>query len=357
MGTRPRPVKARWAWRIILLAGLLAIAGRIGWTIVFPHPSGASAAALGRWLVMRDLSGVGADTQLALVDRLQDLLGDQDVMDAFPEPSPDQLERLVTNVDLLSRVWFLARARRYQEIPDNQRMEYLQRQVDAVMVWGEFDNQVHQERRRQAGLEPSTDKPLRLLDSINDWIEAEAETEQAELQQSVYDAVLCWLVTSDVSEYEMRMRRAAADRIASVLDEGAAASADRLELTSTHQEQLEDNAWLLFEAWFRNRAIEFAGLSSDDHVAYIEARLDNVSNWGLERVLVSDGSGAEAGAQSSQARLFQVVGELMAQLPDWVERAPGDERAAFENLAGQIKSNLMPYLLKKALPDLLRDIQ
>jgi hypothetical protein len=36
-------VKARWAWRIILLAGLLAIAGRIGWTIVFPHPSGTES--------------------------------------------------------------------------------------------------------------------------------------------------------------------------------------------------------------------------------------------------------------------------------------------------------------------------
>jgi hypothetical protein len=339
-------------WLLLLLLTFLGTAGWLAWTRFYPPPADASAAAIGRWLAKRDLSQVSHDTQLALVDRLQQLLMAEAGPAAFPEADADDLENLTANMHLLSQVWFLARAREYQQYPPAGRMPFLRQQVDAVVVWGDFDNQLQDRLRRHAGLEPETSR-LRLLDDIDGWIRAEPTGQQEGLRHALHDAVLCWLATSEVREQEMSIRREAAERISSALDSGAAEAAGRLELNTQHQDRLLLNSWLLLEAWFRNRAEEFSNLPVRQRTRFIEDQLDKVSSWQLDRVMVIDSGEETAVPRPDDARLLEVVSQLLAQFPDWIERAPPEERDAVAHLAEELKHNLAIYMLKKALPDFL----
>jgi hypothetical protein len=339
-------------WLLLLLLTFLGTAGWLAWTRFFPPPADASAAAIGRWLAKRDLSQVSHDTQLALVDRLQQLLMAEAGPAAFSEADPDDLEKLTANMHLLSQVWFLARAREYQQYLPAARMPYLRQQVDAVVVWGDFDNQLQDRLRQHAGLESETSR-LRLLDDIDGWIRAEPAGQQEGLRHALHDAVLCWLATSEVREQEMSIRREAAERISSALDSGAATAAGRLELNTQHQDRLLRNSWLLLEAWFRNRAEEFSNLPVRQRTRFIEDQLDKVSSWQLDRVMVIDSSEETAVPRPDDARLLEVVSQLLAQFPDWIEQAPPEERDAVAHLAEELKHNLAIYMLKKVLPDFL----
>lgn len=338
--------------RLLLLLAILAGAGWLGWAWFFPAPADASPAAIGRWLAKRDLSRVSDQTRLALVDRLQELLLAESGMAAFPDPRPDDLERLAGNVELLSHVWFLARGSEYQNSPPQERMSFLRQQVDAVTVWGEFDNQLQDQLRRNAGQQLETSR-LRLLDDIDSWILAEPADQQEGLRHALHDAVLCWLATSDLGDQEMALRQEAAERISSALDSGAADAADRLELDAQHQDRVLRNSWLLLEAWFRNRSLEFSDLPIQQRGPFIEKQLDKVAGWQLDRVMVIGDADEPAGSRPADARLLEVVSQILAQLPDWIERAPEQERDAVAHLAEELKHSLATYMLKRALPDLL----
>ena len=150
MTLRSGPSKKSLFW--ILLLAILTTSAWFTWSRLFPSPATASPAAIGRWLAKRDLSRASTDTQLALVDRLQELLLAETGLEAFPEASPADLEQLAENVKLLSRAWFLERGEAYQQVGAGERMPFLRLQVDTVITWGEFDNQLQARRRRLAGL-------------------------------------------------------------------------------------------------------------------------------------------------------------------------------------------------------------
>ena len=342
----------KWFYRTLLLLVVLCLSGWLTWTSIFPAPATASPAAIGRWLAKRDLSRTSSATQLALVERLQQLLLVETGLAAFPPPAPDDLEQIDANVQLLSRAWFLDRSDAYQQVMLGDRMPFLRHQVDVVIAWGEFDNQLQARRRRQAGLEPENNK-LHLLDDIDGWIVAEPSARHEGLRHALHDAVLCWLATSDMADQPMSMRQEAADRIALALDGGAASAADRLELNAQHRDRLLKNAWLLMEAWFRNRSVEFVSLPIMKRVPFIEDQLDNVSSWGLDRVMVISADGEQGNSRPPQARLLEVVSQLLAQFPDWIAATPEDQRDAVAHLAEELKHNLATYMLKKTLPDLL----
>ncbi|MEE2684931.1 MAG: hypothetical protein VYB09_01360 [Planctomycetota bacterium] len=346
------PKQRRWLWRLLLLLAVLAGAGWLGWTWFYPAPADASPAAIGRWLAKRDLSRVSTPTRLALVNRLQELLLAEAGMSVFPDPRPDDLERLAGNVELLSHVWFLARGREYQHSPPQQRISFLRQQVDAVTVWGEFDKQLQDQLRRNAGQQPETSR-LRLLDDIDSWILAEPADQQEGLRHALHDAVLCWLATSDLGEQEMTLRQEAAERISSALDSGAADAADRLTLDAQHQDRLLRNSWLLLEAWFRNRAMEFSELPVQQRIPFIEKQLDKVAGWQLDRVMVIGNADVPAESRPADTRLLEVISQLLAQLPDWIERAPVQQQESLAQLAEELKRSLVTYMLKQALPELL----
>ena len=341
-----------WFFRTILLLVVLSASAWLAWTSIFPTPATASPTAIGRWLAKRDLSRASSATQLALIDRLQELLLAEAGLAASPESNPDDLDQLVANVQLLSRTWFLDRSEAYQQVRVDDRMPYLRQQVDTVIAWGEFDNQLQAKRRRLAGLEPDINK-LHLLDDIDGWIMAEPTDRHERLRHGLHDAVLCWLATSDVADQPMSMRQEAADRIALALDEGAASAADRLEMTAQHRNRLLQNAWLLMEAWFRNRSLQFVSLPIEQRVPFIEDQLDKVSSWGLDRVMVIGDSGENTTPRPAQFRLLEVISQLLAQLPEWIEKTPEDQRDAVAHLAEELKHNLAAYILKKTLPDLV----
>ena len=69
--------------------------------------------------------------------------------------------------------------------------------------------------------------------------------------------------------------------------------------------------------------------------------------------MVISADGEQENPRPPQARLLEVVSQLLAQLPDWITATPEDQRDAVAHLAEELKHNLATYMLKKTLPDLL----
>lgn len=180
--------------RIAVATVLILATAAVAWRVTFPDPATASVGGLRRWLVLRDLSYQSDETQLALVDRLQALLLSESDIGSMTEASDTQLEQLGANIDILSRVWFRARAQDYQALEAHERVAFLSQQLDAVLAWGEMDDQIQQQIRAAQNAPPAA-STLRLLDQIDLWIQHEPETSREKLEQTREDAVLCWLAT------------------------------------------------------------------------------------------------------------------------------------------------------------------
>jgi hypothetical protein len=346
MNPSPPPEKRRWPRRLLVVTLLLAIIAAAGWRITFPDPQTASVAGLRRWLVLRDLSQQSDETVLALVDRLQVLLLSEDSTGSIAEATDAQLKRLGANIDILSHAWFLARARYYQTLDRTQGLNYLSEQIDAVLAWGELDDQI-QTQLRIANKEPPAASTLRLLDQIDSWVQKEPDNQRKQLENARADAVLVWLATSDLEEYEMSVRRAVVERITVELELGSGDAADRLPLTDAHRAQLLDSAWLLMEAWFQNRADEFVELPFEERAKFMEDQLDKVASWQLEKILAT-----EPGSGLPNGELLTVVTQLLALIPEWIERAPADQQQRLQHLADELRHSLAGYLLR-SLPSLL----
>ncbi|MDP7206695.1 MAG: hypothetical protein QGH11_14065, partial [Pirellulaceae bacterium] len=105
--------------------------------------------------------------------------------------------------------------------------------------------------------------------------------------------------------------------------------------------------------WFRNRSLEFADLPIQQRIPFIEKQLDQVASWQLDRVMVIGNADEPAESRPADSRLLEVVSQLLAQLPDWIERAPEHQQEALAQLAEELKRSLVTYMLKQALPELL----
>ena len=122
-------------------------------------------------------------------------------------------------------------------------------------------------------------------------------------------------------------------------------------MNAQQNDRVLENAWLLLEAWFRNRSLQFVGLPIEQRGAFIESQLDKVSSWGLDRVMILDPT-QEGTDRPPQVRLLEVVSQLLARLPDWIATTPEEQRDAVAHLAEELRHNLATYMIKKTLPNL-----
>ena len=102
------------------------------------------------------------------------------------------------------------------------------------------------------------------------------------------------------------------------------------------------------EAWFQNRADEFVELPFEERAKFMEDQLDKVASWQLEKILAT-----EPGSGLPNGELLTVVTQLLALIPEWIERAPADQQQRLQHLADELRHSLAGYLLR-SLPSLLK---
>jgi len=327
------------ALAVALLSGV-ATFGQWRWFVgAYPSVTETETDKLAYWLALVDLDLQPVSVRRDLVDRFQTelnqgwspLAGEQDEATA----DLDRYQQVIAdNIEILTRDWFYYRCEQYEEINQlQQRLEFVGPQVDTVLLWADIYSQV-----QNHGQQASEQNAFELFDKLDGWI-AEADSGQQDtLNRGIHHSVLYWLSTNSVGELTLETRRELAERIAAALGGGAGSSAESLELTSHHQQQLQTNAFSLVEVWLLNRALEFVELSSAQRESYLDQQLETVKDWELEKVLAGDSQGTAAGGQ------MQLV-QLMGNLAVWADRAPEEHRASYKTLT----TSLQQYALKKVL--------
>lgn len=327
------------ALAVVLLSGV-ATFGQWRWFVgAYPSVTETQSDKLAYWLALVDLESQPVSVRRELIDRLQTELnqGWSPLSDGQDEAGAD-LDRyqlvIADNIEILTRDWFYYRCEQYEGINQpQQRLEFVGPQVNTVLLWADIYSQV-----QNHGQQASEQNAFELFDKLDGWID-EADSEQRDaLTRGIHHSVLYWLGANSVDELALETRRELAERIAAALGGGAGSSAELLELTSRHQQQLQANAFSLVEVWLLNRALEFVELSPARQEAYLDKQLETVKDWELEKVLAG---GSQNTAAGSQMQLVQLMGNLAV----WAERAPEEHRASYKILT----SSLRQYALKKVL--------
>jgi hypothetical protein len=341
--------KNRGILTALVLVGLCAVAAGAGWFVAslgLLDPAHASRDDLFRWLVLRDLDQEPPQTQLALVERLQQELRAGIEIDGAARALDDsQRVRLRNNVQLLKHVWFVARVDDYERCEPSRRMAYLEEQLATVMSWTAID-------LRSAAAASDTvaadARATEFFDEIEHWIEQATGPRRERMIVAVQDGVVCWLATKDLDAEPMDTRRDLALRIARELNAGMRLDTITLELSATQREQLIANGQLLLEAWLHEQAGLYAQMPAADREAYVGRQIDNVMAWGLLEALAPPNEAADATTNLQTAQRAGLM-KLMTLTDTWIAHAEPSQRPALEQFVADVKLQLLRRQLQQML--------
>ena len=324
----------------LLLFVLLCLAvtsfGLWKWFGPLPHPHDAGMRDLARWLLQRDLKKEPREIQVSLVNRLQTELEADFALPSKRTWSSNSHEQLLQNIVFLGRVWFEERSTEYQQVNKSQRLRFLATQIAVVFRWLDLETELTKSASpenlataapaKSAGsTSESEQSTLRLFQRIQNWIDDAKGKQHVIFEQTVQDAVLCSLVTDDLSDQPMIVRRDLARRIADFLDEGGITGNNRLELEPAHYQRLSENGLVLMEALLINLALEFEPLSKEEKLSYVKKKLDQMNHWNLDNLF----DPATAGQQNTTTKLLS---RILPHLETWISRAEPAQQSALRSL-------------------------
>jgi hypothetical protein len=124
------------------LAAVLAMTGGAGYMLVqqidpaLPPPGVANREQLFRWLVTRDLALESAETQRALVGRIEtECQGDVAWDEVAGRLNEAQRRQLWDNLVVLMEPWFLDEVNRWARLSGSERWAFIDRFLDRASQW------------------------------------------------------------------------------------------------------------------------------------------------------------------------------------------------------------------------------
>lgn len=338
-------MKLRQHRGILAVLTLLALAGAsvgAGWYYFFhqlPHPRDATRHQLFRWVVQRDVASEPYEIQVALVDRLEaELPKAMELNKAASRLAPHHREQLHRNLQQLKKVWFTIGADRFAECPADQRVNFLERRLQTI-------HQVSSILAREGG--SSSDWMEGFLDDIEHWMtQADAERRQR-MVDVVEAALLCWLATDNLETKSFDMRRKLASRIAKALDRRLTAEIQISIVDSVERRnKLRSNSLLLFEAWFRDRAVVYESMPTGARDDYVAEQIKRVYRWHVLDFLMQSDSASSQHPPSDMVRMMR----LAKQVETWIERADEPDRRRIRDLFTHVQRLLISGAVKLPSP-------
>jgi hypothetical protein len=96
----------------------------------------ADPVDLGYWLTERDLAAESRDTKSKLLRRMEEeLTSRRDRRGQFADLDEVRRKRLEQNLSLLFQQWVLEKADHYHSLPEAERNDYLDAELDKVTAW------------------------------------------------------------------------------------------------------------------------------------------------------------------------------------------------------------------------------
>ena len=317
--------KPKNRWRqvvlLVLLSGGLALlmAGALLRPLWYlPEPAQADQDALLRWLALRDLEQYPREVQVALVNRFQSDVNPRELVQhsgSRRESARRYAPRIQKNAGILKKIWFETRCREYAACEPALRYEFLDEQLNAVFDWSSMLAAANTANSPSAA---NADAPQasQLLKQIDQWIDQAPPSHQADMRRAVQDATICWLSSADLRATSPQTTRYIAQRLSAQLGQSDFSSREPLPLTDAQHRMLQQNAMVLVEAWIHWQAEQYAELASEQRQAMVDACLDQVHSWRLEKLL------AGGSARGSNTIWSQVA----THLPEWLQQGQPAER-------------------------------
>jgi len=318
---------------VLTLLALAAASAGSGWYYFLyqlPHPRDANKSQLFRWLVQREIADEPYEIQVALIDRLEAELPEAaELDDATSELDGHQREQLSRNFRQLKRVWFTTRAARFAACPENQRANFLARQLRTI-------HSVSAIMAQDGASSPSLIS--RFFDDIQGWMEEAGADQRQGMVEVVEAAVIHWLATGDLETQPFETRRELANRIAHALDKRSRAfTPNGIVDSDERQSVLRSNSLLLFEAWFLDRAAEYESLSADNRDQFVAEQIKRVYRWGVLDFLMQTNGESSPDPPSGLLGIMR----LAKLVNTWIERAEEPDRTRMRNLFTHVQRQLI----------------
>jgi hypothetical protein len=331
-----------WVAGATLGAGLLAGGFAVRSLYWLPDPAAASQEELLRWVALRDLAQYPRETQVTLVNRLQEVVQPEEFKQGETQKRlQSYAPQIRKNAELLKKVWFETRCRQYATIGDAQRFDFLRQQLDAVFDWATLLDPERGPGQKPVSRHENPQLAWRLIGELETWIDEARGEQKGRMEQAVRDAVVCWLSTTDLAANTFTTRRDIAARLAAEFSAGNGISADDpLPVTGAHQDLLQENAMLLIEAWLHDRAEAYAKLEPSQQEAFVDRCLDDVQHWNVARYL-------PAGSQEKGAGGVQAV---LRRLPEWIERAESQVRGDLLKFVAHVQQRVVLRAFRQVVP-------
>lgn len=296
------------------------------WTLRLPAPSACTDEQLYRWLALRDMSVESPETQLALIDRFEEILVAES--DERPAEIPSSYQRQVDdNSRLLRSVWFNQRVSDFHQLPADERDAFLDRQITAISRWTE--------------LQSSGDETVSIGDVIREETVDFDDQQRRAAREAVRAAVLRWLCTRSVEPYSMDKLASIADEIVQEMTDDSSSQESLDRLTVDERNRLQSNGMLLLQAWFHQQAQQFDLIASDARAQFLQERIDQLRQLPLEKVFSEDG--VPANALSSKLRMLETVQR-------WIQQADESQHERLRAFANAIQRHMLMSALQMPKP-------
>lgn len=318
---------------LTLAAGSLVV-GWQAWRWWAPLPDLATADREGvlRWLVLVDLASEPLATQRQLLARVEEVFAEEIPGDAVSKLSAAHVEQVRRNAELLKELWFHERVDGYYACPATDRPSYLDRQIATVVRWASLDQVLSQAAAVAAGTPQADDLGLFLVgffDTLDHWIERAGPSQYDRIRAVVKAGLVRWLATQDLRDTSPSTRhslvRGLEKQLAGELDFGGVTDGYSPAADATFAANVD----LLAEAWFRDKALTFATLSSPQKPKFLDQQVVVVE----ELTRYADRSRTQPDARkprSSSARIAQ-----------WIAAAPAAEQPALRQFAQQLQAAVL----------------
>jgi hypothetical protein len=331
-------LKTKITAAVLLIA---AISGYLAWDRFYrlPDPATANREGVVRWIVLADLDRQPDAVCEQLVERFESLFGDDgDGQNSNPDGIADftvgakrltaaQLALVQRNVEHLKQIWFYAKANAYADLTAAAQPAFLDRQIKAVFRWAALDQQLEQSAGRAHDL---GDALAEFFVAIDGWKRNADAALHERINHVVGDGLVRWLATYDLAQQTLDVRR----RVAVGLE---AQLGDRLHFTgitkgmpAAEAAQFNANVELLAQAWFYDKAGEYAAIAPTTRPAFLKRQTGVVLKL----------------AEGWQSTRGSSLGEVAALVKRWIAQAPTDLRPKAKSFADALQGAVLARYLQ-----------
>lgn len=340
---------------IVVLLGLIGTALGVVYLkfVNLPHPNEASHNQLMHWVVMRDLRNQSNEIQLALVNRFAaeaKEIFSKNTSDAT-QLSKQMSDRLLSNIEILKRAWFVSRIDAYCKIESNEVKEaYLDKQIKLLDDFGTiaFENaKVLYPEKVHEDLTTISDE---LFADIDMWL-TETPPEKTDVTlQAVREATVFWLTTQDLSMQVPEARQELANRVIEELESGMDLKTTTSIVSNDRAAKLKQNAILLMEGWFRTLAMQYDKLEKKKRNSFVDGKIECVKKWKLLEFLSNDQLPKDQSKDSSQIdtpetldmqSILAGVAKFNSMVETWAKNAGDKLGPKIKKLHGAIQRRML----------------